>query len=142
MCIAAGEVANLLGIGRRGIETNLQLATAFEDGLPVGALDRVCRVVAPDDPGVRDLLVARATLSRRRRERRLSSHESEKVGRLARVWALALDVWQEPDAARRFLGEPHPMLGGRVPREVATRTDLGARTVEDILGRLAYGSAA
>ena len=140
--VAASEVAGLLGLGRRGIETNLELATALERGLPVGAFDRVCRLVAPDDPGVRDLLVARATLARRKRERRLSSHESEKVERLARVWAMALDVWKAPEAARRFLAEPHPLLGGRVPREVAARTDLGARTVEDILGRLAYGSAA
>ena len=142
MSVGADKVAGLLGLERRGIETNLQLATALEKGLPVGAFDRVCKLVAPDDPAMRDLLVARATLARRKQQKRLSSHESEKVERLARVWAMAMDVWKEPDAARRFLGEPHAMLDGRTPREVAARTDLGARTVEQILGRLAYGSAA
>ena len=45
------------------------------------------------------------------------------------------------EAARRFLGEPHPLLRNRVPRELAIESDIGARAVEDLLGRLKYGSA-
>ncbi|MGH7057896.1 MAG: antitoxin Xre/MbcA/ParS toxin-binding domain-containing protein [Acetobacteraceae bacterium] len=33
-------------------------------------------------------------------------------------------------------------MGGRVPRELATETEVGARAVEDLLGRLKFGSAA
>jgi len=40
-----------------------------------------------------------------------------------------------------ILDDPHPLLGGRVPREVAIATKVGAVTVEQILGRLTYGTA-
>jgi putative toxin-antitoxin system antitoxin component (TIGR02293 family) len=66
----------------------------------------------------------------------------DRGARLARLWAFATDVWGSQSAAQRFFAEPHPLLGGRVPMELATETEIGARTVEDLLGRLKYGSAA
>jgi putative toxin-antitoxin system antitoxin component (TIGR02293 family) len=76
------------------------------------------------------------------RGQRLSVEESDRIARLARLWAFALDVWRSDAAAQRFFAEPHPLLGGRIPRDVAIETEVGARAVEDILGRLKYGSAA
>ena len=93
---------------------------------------------------LRHEIIPKATLARRQRtaEQRLSPEESDRVARLARIWAFALDVWGTASAAQRFLAEPHPLLGGRIPREIAIETEIGARTVEDLLGRLKYGSAA
>jgi putative toxin-antitoxin system antitoxin component (TIGR02293 family) len=142
MSVSSGEVATVLGLGRGGrIESGLDLAEALEKGFPVGALDRICRLIAPDDPTFRNQVIARATLARRKRQKRLTTEESERVERLARLWAFAREVWGEDAAARRFLNEPHPLLRGRSPLDVA-RTDVGAQMVEDILGRLKYGSAA
>ena len=92
---------------------------------------------------MRNRIVPKATLMRRQRTpgRRLSSEESGRVARLARLWAFALDVWSSPEAARRFLSEPHPLLRNRVPRELAIETEIGARAVENILGGLKYGTA-
>jgi putative toxin-antitoxin system antitoxin component (TIGR02293 family) len=59
---------------------------------------------------------------------------------MASLWTLTLDVWQSVEAAQRFLREPHPLLKGQIPYEVAVETEIGARTVEEILGRLKYGS--
>jgi putative toxin-antitoxin system antitoxin component (TIGR02293 family) len=89
---------------------------------------------------MRNRIVPKATLMRRQRTpgRRLSSEES---GRVARLWAFALDVWSSPEAARRFLSEPHPLLRNRLPRELAIETEIGARAVENILGGLKYGTA-
>jgi putative toxin-antitoxin system antitoxin component (TIGR02293 family) len=139
------SVAALLGIRpRTGAFTSLDLANEVGRGLSVLAVDRVCGMIAPAEPALRYKIVSRATLARRQRSatRRLSREESDRVARLARLWAFATDVWGSEEAARQFLAEPHPLLGGRVPRDVATETEIGARAVEDLLGRLKYGSAA
>ncbi len=58
--------------------------------------------------------------------------------RLARVTALARDVWGNDIDAHAFMTTPHPMLGGNRPAEHAV-TDPGAREVEQILHALALG---
>jgi putative toxin-antitoxin system antitoxin component (TIGR02293 family) len=145
--IAAREVAALLGVkpqAKLRSFTTLDLAEAVARGLRVDAVDRLCGLIAPGEPAVRNRIVPKATFARRQRapERRLSAEEGDKVVRLARLFAFAADVWGSTAAAQRFFAEPHPLLGGRVPRDVATRTEVGARAVEDLLGRLKYGSAA
>lgn len=140
------EVAEILGVRRPKNKqvTSLDLAELVVRGLPVEAVERLCGLIAPGDLNLRYKLVPKATLARRQRtaQRRLSPEESGRLARLARIWALATDVWGSETGAQRFLGEPHPLLGGRVPRELATETEIGARAVEDLLGRLKYGSAA
>ena len=114
------------------------LESVVHRGLPKAALKHVvARALA--DPGERRRLlhgiVPEATYKRRRV---LSPQESERTERLARVVATADYVWDEPTAARRFLHEPHPMLEGRPPLDLAL-TELGARRVEDLLWRLFHG---
>ncbi|HEX5724321.1 MAG TPA: MbcA/ParS/Xre antitoxin family protein, partial [Longimicrobiaceae bacterium] len=84
---------------------------------------------------LKDLLVPRATRGRRRAA--LKPAESERVERLARVMALAEQVWEDTDDARAFLTAAHPLLDGRAPLELA-RTELGARQVEELLWKLEY----
>lgn len=124
------QPASLLGIAR-----------LVETGLPLAALDRVLRAVAPDDARFVASIVPKATLTRRRAtpSGALSAEESNKVARLAKVWAMALSVWKDEDDAREFLSRPHPMLEGRPPREVAVGSDPGADAVVNIIGRGAYG---
>jgi putative toxin-antitoxin system antitoxin component (TIGR02293 family) len=68
----------------------------------------------------------------------LSSQESERVERLARVYATALDVWGDEEDARRFLFAPHALLNEQKPIDMAFN-ELGARQVEQILEKLRYG---
>lgn len=140
------ELAELLGVRKpKGKKlTSMDLADMVVRGFPVEAVERLCLLIAPDDISLRHRIVPKATLARRQRTagRRLSAEESERLARLARLWAFATDVWGSEAAAQRFLAEPHPLLGGRVPREIATETEIGARAVEELLGRLKYGSAA
>lgn len=143
--IEARSLAALLGVKPKTTSfTSLDLADEIEKGLSVDTLDRLCGLIAPAEPGLRYRIVSKATLARRQRaaKRRLNREESDRLARLARLWAFAVDVWGSEAAARRFLSEPHPLLGGRIPREVATETEIGARAVEELLGRLKYGSAA
>jgi len=68
---------------------------------------------------------------------RRSKTESERMERLARMTALAEEVWEDPDLAHEFLTSPQPQLGGRRPVELAD-SDLETRRVEEILFRLEY----
>ncbi len=150
-------VAEILGLKARGEGPGslLGLAAEVDRGLPLSALERVVRRVAPEDHGFAFRLIPRATLARRRKaaaagggqaERRgaarLSPDEGARVARLAEVWALAREVWGSDEAARAFLFRPHPMLEGRRPVDVVLANEFGRPLVEGILGRLQYGSAA
>jgi putative toxin-antitoxin system antitoxin component (TIGR02293 family) len=59
--------------------------------------------------------------------------------RSPRIWESAMDVWKSEPAAQRFLANPHHLLAGRIPREFAIESELGALEVENLLGRIKFG---
>lgn len=145
MTVAFEDVAEVLGLRSRADRPTspLEIIERIERGLPIGALDRLSHLVAPGDANFKYLMVSRATLARRKKQReKLSADEGDRLVRLAKVWTFARDVWGSEDEARDFFFRPHMMLEGRRPVDVVLATDMGARLVEDILGRLKYGSAA
>jgi putative toxin-antitoxin system antitoxin component (TIGR02293 family) len=78
------------------------------------------------------------SLQRRRREGRLAPYESDRLYRLARIIALAKAALGRPDTATRWLKRPNRALGGRTPLAIID-TEPGARAVENVLGRIAFG---
>jgi putative toxin-antitoxin system antitoxin component (TIGR02293 family) len=68
----------------------------------------------------------------------LTPQESDRVYRLARVLALAKALIGDEESARRWLKQANEALGGETPL-AALDTELGARRVEEVLGRIAYG---
>lgn len=147
MPIASEEIAAVLGLARVGkgqLTSPFAIIRHIEEGLPVAVLDRVCRRVAPSDVNFKYRIVPKATLARRKtgEHGRLSTDESDRLVRLVKVWTFAREVWGSDAEASAFLFRPHAMLEGREPIDVMLRTDLGASLVEEILGRLKYGSAA
>lgn len=135
------KIAEVLGgekvLGRR-LENLHDLREAVVHGLPKRSVSHVAKAVAREPKQQRNLIhriVPEATYKRRRE--RLSLSESEKTERMARVAALAFEIWGEEDG-RAFLAAPHPMLRGETPLEAAA-TDLGAREVEAILRALEFG---
>ena len=112
---------------------------AVERGLPKATLRNVARRLFPgaaEQRAIMHRIVPEATYKRRRE--RLSPAESERTERLARVIAMAENVWQNREQARRFLTTPHPEIGGRSPLDAAL-TELGARQAEDLMARILYG---
>lgn len=129
------------------VMTTIALVDQVSDGLPLDAADDLAAAIAPDDRSFKYNLVSKATYARRRLQAGagkalMSKDESERLARLARIWAFACEVWGGEEAARRFLHDPHALLGGRTPLAVTLDGELGGRLVEEVLGRLAYGSAA
>ncbi len=108
-------------------------------GLPFDSLETVMRRF-----GIRREEVSAAldlplrTFSRRKRERRLSADESDRLYRLARIAARASEVLGDEDKASSWLHRPNRALAGESPVSLLD-TDLGARQVEDVLGRIEYG---
>ena len=78
------------------------------------------------------------SLQRRRSSGRLARHESDRLYRLARIVAIANEYLGSRERALRWLKHPNRALGGVAP-VAAIDTELGARQVEGILGRIAYG---
>lgn len=137
------SIARVLGLPalEAAAQTPLGLVARIEGGLPLQALDRVSRLVAPSDSQFKYRIVSKATYDRRRSTKRMSSDEGVRLSRLARVWGLAVDVWKDEDETRRFLFRPHAMLDDERPIDVVLRSEIGAELVVEILGGLKYGVA-
>lgn len=142
--LALANLADMLGLAPReaAARSPMALMSRIEHGLPLAALDRVARLIAPGDAQFKYRLVPKATYERRKGTNRLSAEEGTRLARLARVWSLALDVWRDEAEARDFLFRPHAMIEDRAPIDVVIQSEFGAEMVIDILGGLKYGSAA
>lgn len=133
-------IEDLLGMTGPLHDSRLALAYSVEAGLPVSALDHLAEAVAPDDARFKFKLVPKATLERRRRSSsRLTSEEGDRLARIAKVYATALDIYHDPEKVRGFLRRPHMMLDNKAPLDVALATGPGADAVINLLGRAAYG---
>jgi putative toxin-antitoxin system antitoxin component (TIGR02293 family) len=78
------------------------------------------------------------TLARRIREGTLTSEESAKVLRVARVAARAAEVFEELEPALDWMKSPNAALQGATPLSLLD-TDVGAESVMDTLGRIEHG---
>ena len=125
-------------LGRRP-EREIDLQGAIREGFPPGVVEELMEAA---DLSIRELAacldLSPRSLQRRRRQRRLARYESDRIYRLARIVALAKSSLGRPEAAIRWLKRANRALGGRVPLAMLD-TEIGARAVENILGRIAYG---
>lgn len=124
--------------------TGTELAPAtvirkLEAGLPVRELDDLQTGLDLPMERLGNLLgISKATLHRRKVAGRLDTSESDRVVRFARLLGKAVAVLEGEEHARPWLNSPQFGLGGAVPLEYA-RTEVGAREVENLLGRIEYG---
>ncbi|MFA7236301.1 MAG: antitoxin Xre/MbcA/ParS toxin-binding domain-containing protein [Phycisphaeraceae bacterium] len=83
--------------------------------------------------------IPQRTLTRRQSEGRLQPDESDRLWRVSRIFDLAVDLFEgDTSAARQWLQTPQAGLGGEAPMDIAN-TEVGAREVENLIGRLEYG---
>jgi putative toxin-antitoxin system antitoxin component (TIGR02293 family) len=108
-------------------------------GLPVRELDDLqANLDLPMEKLAPMLGISKATLHRRKAAGRLDAAESDRVVRFARLLGQAVSVMESIEEGRRWLASPQIGLGGAVPLEYA-ETEVGAREVEYLLGRIDYG---
>jgi len=133
------DTARALGL-RRLPSSALELADAAARGLPSKALSSLStRLGWSRADVVKGLGIPPRTAARRVTSRKpLSSPESERALRLARVWARAAHVLESEESARRWLVEPNAALAGRKPLALLS-TDIGTELVLTELGKIDYG---
>lgn len=123
----------------RTTPTSAELRRHVKRGLPYRSLESLrerLRLSVPEAAQV--LHIPPRTLARRRRSRRLDADESDRLYRIARVAGQAFAVFDTEEKAAAWLARPNRALNGEVPLRLLD-TDVGARQVEDVLGRIEHG---
>jgi putative toxin-antitoxin system antitoxin component (TIGR02293 family) len=141
--MTSGAIAEALGgkkVLGRSIQSFAELAELIRKGLPAGSLIVLGEKLDLKNAALsRKLGIPQRTLTRRlSRHSRLTAAESDRTVRLARVYATAVEMIGNAEKASTWLRTPNRALGGAVPIDQLD-TDLGAKEVENILGRIAYG---
>ncbi len=126
-------------IGLR-VHDKLSLIERIEEGFPYRTLERLQEALAISGQEIADVVrIPARTLARRKKEGRLRPEESERVLRISRLVELATRFHNgDLGHARSWLKSPKRALDGRTPLAMA-RTEVGAREVERLLGRLEHG---
>lgn len=141
--MTSAVIAEVLGGKRvlgRSITSFAQLADLIRKGLPAGSLIVLGEKLDLKNAALSEKLgIPQRTLTRRLSQHsRLTAAESDRTVRLARVYATAVEMIGDADKAAKWLRTPNRALAGEVPIDQLD-TDLGAKEVENILGRIAYG---
>lgn len=112
---------------------------ALKAGLPFSELEDLRSALGLPMDKLSPLLgLSKATLHRRKIAGKLDAAESGRVARFARLLGQAAAVMESLETGRRWLAMPQAGLGGATPLEYA-ETEIGAREVENLLGRIEYG---
>lgn len=119
--------------------TPARLITSLKAGLPFAELEELRQSLGlPLEKLAPILGISMATLHRRKAAGRLDTAESDRVVRFAKLLGKALIVLESEANARLWLSSPQVGLGGETPLNYA-ETEVGAREVEDLLGRIEEG---
>jgi len=135
-----GAFYSLMGgkLGVSQIRSGEDLALLVEKRLPPAAIKALVRGGLSDVEAYH-LIVPRRTLAHRIAKRQpLSREESDKAVRVARITAMAEQVFGESGRAWRWLRKPKPNFGGRTPVEMLA-TEAGARLVEEMIVQIDHG---
>ena len=91
-------------------------------------------------PEVADLIgIPSRTLARRKAIGKLSPEESERLLRISNLMGKAVELFEgDSPAAVNWMSTPKAALDSQTPLEYS-RTEVGAREVEDLIGRLEHG---
>ena len=136
---AATRLGGAAGIGRE-VRSDADMASAVASGLRVDAIDAL-KESGLTEAEVGSLIIKPRTLSHRQaRGSRLTVDESDRAARVARGLVLAERTFANREKAHRWLRRYLGALGGRAPMDLI-RTDAGARVVESLLARIAWGAA-
>jgi putative toxin-antitoxin system antitoxin component (TIGR02293 family) len=138
--VAITEALGGKKILRRNVGTSTELVDLVREGLPAETLPWMAEELSLDRSAVARVAgISGRTLSRRlATHSRLSAEESDRMVRIARVLALADETLGERSKSSRWLQTPNRALEDKTPFELLD-TDAGVRSVETVLGRIAYG---
>ena len=122
------------------IKSPAELTHLIRKGLPASSITALAeRLHIGNSVLSRKLGIPQRTLTRRLNQSLLlTPAESDRAVRMARVYAHAVEMIGDEEKAIEWLSTPNRALGGERPLDQLD-TDTGARMVEDVAGRIAYG---
>ncbi|UYO42921.1 DUF2384 domain-containing protein [Rhodopseudomonas palustris] len=122
------------------VRSQADLAMVVRNRLPLAALQGLSRAGLSDQEIERFVIPQRTRRHRAERNQPLTIDESDRAVRLLRIQSLAEDTF-DVDKASLWLRRPLAELNGETPLTVA-QTEAGARLIEMVLGKIAWGAAA
>ncbi len=115
------------------------LIDAIREGLPWAVFEQLCERLGVSQQRLAEvLLIPARTLTRRRKSGSFHVDESDRIIRVARVYAHALNVFESPERAAGWLQRNNTVLDGAAPLSLLD-TGPGARLVDELLGRIEHG---
>jgi putative toxin-antitoxin system antitoxin component (TIGR02293 family) len=123
------------------MRSQTDLALAVRRRLPLAALKGLALAGLSDQEIERFVIPQRTRRHRQEKNQPLTVEESDKVVRLVRVQTIAEETFGDKDKAKVWLRKPLAALCGEAPLEIA-QTESGARVIETLLGKIAWGAAA
>ena len=124
------------------VRTELDLVRLVRRGVPTRAVDHFLRASHLTFNAIEGHVMARRTFRRRQDAAQpLDPAESDRLVRLVRIVAAAEETFVDSGTALSWLARENRALDGLTPLSLAD-TDLGARSVETLLGRIGHGIAA
>jgi putative toxin-antitoxin system antitoxin component (TIGR02293 family) len=118
-----------------------QAVEVIRSGLPARSFVGVAKALflSVDDLAIKLGVPPRTIRHQRKTFTRLSSANTEKLVRTARVQRQARKIFSTDEAVSGWLNSQAPALNGARPIDLLD-TDLGAREVEAVLSGIAYGN--
>ena len=123
------------------VRSQADLALAVQNRLPLAALKGLARAGLSEQGIERFVIPQRTRRHRAGKNQKLTVDESDRAVRLLRIQTLAEDTFRDKNKAHLWLRRPLTELRGGSPMVIA-QTEAGARVIETILGKIAWGAAA
>lgn len=144
--VLKNKIIGLMNIRPKDFATEEKREGAFtfdfviRKGIPFTAIRSVkAKLEMSDSEFAKILGMSLRTLHRKKEtHQKLSVTEGDRLYRVLRIFALAGEVLESDEMAKRWLHKPQHGLGGRVPMELI-QTEAGAREVEDLLEKIEFG---
>ena len=144
MSTVVEEVVRKLG-GRsvlgRVVRSPADLALAVRERLPLVALKGLAQAGLTEQEIERFVIPQRTRRHRSEKNQPLTIEESDRAVRLLRVQTVAEETFGNKEKANAWLRRPLAELRREAPLDMA-QTEAGARVIETILAKIAWGAAA
>ena len=132
---AHADIGQFLGVVPK---SEFDLTRIVESGISTENLQRL-RDAGLTFTEISEIIISPRTLKHRRsRGEPLSAEEADRAVRVARIMALAENVFAGREPAFEWLRTPDGRLDNRTPMSVL-RTESGGRVVEEMLGQIDEG---
>ncbi|MCL2938985.1 MAG: DUF2384 domain-containing protein [Trichodesmium sp. MAG_R02] len=139
------KIYKILGIDRipknvLELPQELQIVSIIRQGFSIISVMKVAEYCGISESQMAGLLAtSERTISRRKKDQKsLDLSESDRLYRIAKIFAHTLDVFENVETARDWLKKSNRALAGKTPLELLD-TDAGTQQVDQLLNKIEYG---